>query len=411
MSVRKLEFSWKKIVLFWYLCYEGRVFWKNNFFLKIKLLVKEIFFRQYDLEISKDTDMKRINALFYIRSTRLDTTQHLKAIYNCYKDNALFVKGSSIFSFTLKNIVSLLVFWKSMKFVKEVELVDFYDDGIVKNIKKKKIPFLGRVHLYVYLSKIKQANLKLRKYYESIKGIVVLSDIWPEENLIMQDIDRTRVTTICCQEGFWYDEPNLHNGSELAFIYPTSDLYLFWGEKTEKLYKKYNNIKSRIVGEPYVRILRNSIDRWCLILDNSTMHIYNQELINIVSQVAKEYHKKVDLRLHPFDRKNIASYEIDLDVFNPTYEEALYEASFCHTSSTLVLVLAMGIPTFQYKTRYSEDKIIDERICFSDINQLQLKMKKLDSIDFKEIVQNDLKFIDKEADKQYREVFAQICDP
>lgn len=394
--------NYEKVKLYWYQAISGNIFWNSSLINSIKYIIRELFYKHYEYSLSKSN----AEILFYIHDTRDDIIDHFRSIYESCDENKSFFTNKNVFGFTLKNIRIVLKRIKILFQHRDINLYDYDRDGNVSNIRHHKIPILGRIHLWIYLAKINDLLECVENNYGAMKILVVLSDIWTEEDIFVNRCKERNVYTICCQQGIFYDNPNEHRSPELGFLYQNSDVYFLWGQNTVDLYIKYNReCKAYIVGNPDVKKAGVKSDKWCIVLDYRIMEKYNQEVINIVTDIAKKENKSIDIRPHPFDREDLQHYDIDKELCKYNVENVDYEVIFCHTSSMIYRFLACNIPVFQYETVESKDTIMDQRISFRNKNDLETKIKKIEDIDFKKIGKPILSYVDNEASEKYRAMF------
>ena len=239
---------------------------------------------------------------------------------------------------------------------------------------------------------------------------VVLNDCMAEEAIFVEMAKENGISTICCQEGMFCDNPNNKIDLPTMYLEQTSDYYILWGNYTEKLFHKYNKeCRSFVCGDPFIK--RNEgkpTGKWCVICDVPPFHNFNQEMIDIVTKAATVHNKRVDIRLHPQERGRENSYRVNSKICQFTIENSRYEAVFTHTSTMYYTFKAQGINAYRYLTAYSKKMPSENETIFTDNEELEEVMIRNMGSDKKENVSEYIAYIADDAREKYRETFRKI---
>ncbi len=392
-----------KLMLFWYYARNGRAFLGKKLSYKICLIVRACFFTIRRYKISGNGQV-----LFYMANPRKDLLEYFMSIFDSCDLEKCFAESEVSYGFTLQGLLSMIKCFGIYKNNNEVIISTYKKDGEKSREETITIPFWGRIYLWAYFAGIYRITSSIINECGDLKGLVVLNDSMAEEGVFVEMAKRHNNTTVCCQEGFFVDDPNNRIILQTHYLSPTSDYYVVWGEYTKKLFMKYNSdYNIYIGGNPALEVVdgldSTPIERWCVIFDVPSLSEYNQQLINIVTNVAISYNKKIDIRLHPQERETRTTYDIDKNVCSFEYKDLVYERYFAHSSSMIYTMMAQGFSIFVLITDYSKVLPREGLLTFTDEDSL------INMINTAETMKNGgesyIKYVGKEARNRYNELF------
>jgi hypothetical protein len=270
------------------------------------------------------------------------------------------------------------------------------------------------VMLAIYFQTIEMLGIKknLDKFNLSAsKGIVILGDIWDLERVFSNYANSKGILTITMQHAIFPADVYENSYDILNYWKVPSRVALVWGNKSEVLFKKYSTgIKTIVCGNPMIEYTHSEDDDSDIIgivSDIPKYSNYNQEMINIAEQYAKEFKRRVFIRIHPTDTEN--NYTIDSTVSE--FKNDINNAEFliAHTSTMMYTCMVQGKKVFKLESDISFHEI-DKRICFNTLTKLRVCFNSSSSIDFEAIAKEQISHIGAESKENYKNAFKMICE-
>lgn len=318
----------------------------------IKDCLSMTFLEDYKFEYNEGNSEN----ICFISKMRNDYIELLEKIISQNRGNMTFIKGDVIYKKknVLKSIRAVFSFTEFFQYTNKMRMVDEYCNEDMRYVERK-LSFLERIHLYLFY--VAKANairsLEEKGYFHKIKNLVLLSDVWPVEQILIDRLKSNKdVKVIVGQHGLYLDDYAAHDPGKYNFIELPSDVYLLWGESSKIMFQKYNpGLDVRICGNPiidtHIHCSKNE-KIWAIVLDIPRLHKYNQEMISIVSRVARERGIKIKIRLHPQEINKTQTYDVDPDICSFTREIDDASVIFGHTTTMIFTYLLKGYPTFKY---------------------------------------------------------------
>ena len=234
--------------------------------------------------------------------------------------------------------------------------------------------------------------------------LVVFADMQRLDNLLVQKLKKKK-TTITLQHGLYVEYVPNSNVNIVNYKNVVSDYFLAWGEETKALIEKYAQKCHVIVcGNPTInnRAYLPSPSFFTVVLDQPIFKDYNQKMLTVVFDYALNNGLKVNVQVHPID--SLEKYTINRDlVISENYQHSLFVVG--HTSTMLFELMAMGVPTYKFKSEVPSN-LINEKLIFETAEELS-SLRSLD-LDFKKESEYYLAYIGEASKKQYKHFFNSI---
>lgn len=251
----------------------------------------------------------------------------------------------------------------------------------------------------MYLSKLDFSNAT---------SAVVLTDVWPYENVFIRTAKANGIKTVTLQHGIYVPDVSSDKVDVLNFWNIPSDYVLTWGHSSSTLFQKYSpKSKTIICGNPMLKEIESdeSSHTIGIAFDIPAYQKYNQNMINIVEAYAQKNNYQIRIRTHPTD--SVTNYTINCktSTFNRDLDNC--EVVVAHTTSMLFSYLAQGKKGFRYKSNVTYYELADE-VQFSDIQSFLKCMSNRTTIDFKSIAATHIKYIDTSSLGQYKKELSKI---
>ena len=394
-----------KLIRFWYQARDGKAFFEKTRRHKYRHLIREVFFTKYHLDVE---GVNNADAIFFISTPRPDLLEHFNSIYESCDLSKVLITTKIERHFHLTGLKAMLSCFSIFIANKDFYIDEYDDDANVIEAKKMVIPFWGRIYLWAFYSQIILMLKKVETHIYGKKIAVVLNDCMSDEALFVEMAKKLGITTVCCQEGMFCDNPNNKKDLPTMYLDQTSDYYILWGKYTQKLFLKYNKeCYSFVCGDPFInKNESNVVEKWCCVCDVPPFHQINQEMIDIVTKVAVTKNKKVDIRLHPQERGRENSYSINHEICRFVHEDLRYEAVFTHTSTMFYIFSAQGIKAYRYLTAYSKVMPGSNEMEFTNTKELERLL--LTEDETSNNVNEYVAYIAEDAKEKYRETFRKI---
>lgn len=301
------------------------------------------------------------------------------------------------------NFKNLYLFFRNITCFKEIR--DFGIFGKENPIAKK---ILFRIIIYLRLIEYQGICCSLKKLnLVKMDNLVVYTDTWLPEYALINEANKRGITTVTCQHGIYPVDITSNSIHVLNYWNIPSKYALVWGKETAKQFHKYSP-EAKVVEcgdmnlfERKFDIVENTIG---IIMDIPANKSYNQSMINIAENVAIKYKMKIWIRIHPTD--NALNYNIDPKVSSFKADNENAELFVAHSSTMIFSGIAEGRHVLIYK---SDMKFynFDSGICFSNVNEFEERINRINEVDWKNIVDNFYCCIGNEAKKKYIDFFVE----
>ena len=268
---------------------------------------------------------------------------------------------------------------------------------------KKQQNFTHRIMLYFYLLVLAVEADKISKI--NFKHLVVFADMQRVDNFLVQYFKKTK-TTITLQHGLYVDYSKNPNLNIVNYKNVVSKYFLAWGEETKTLIKRYHpNCNVIVCGNPidYPKVLETSEQFFTVLMDQRLFHEYNQKMLNIAFEFAEKMGMKVNIRIHPKD--DINDYTTIPDLIATNVDDLQSSFAIGHTSTMIFEMMAMGMPTYKFKSDVPSN-LINEKLIFETVQELFLLRSLV--FDFEKESEYYLSFVGRASEKQYKRFFDSI---
>ena len=239
--------------------------------------------------------------------------------------------------------------------------------------------------------------------FSKVKKLVVLCDVWQEESMLVQYANDKGIPSITCQHALFI--PGIDNTTYdiLNMWEVKATKALLWGNFTKEQYRFFNPyLQCEICGNPTVKEKKYSEDANTIgiAMDLPRMHEYNQKMIDIIEEYAKNNFKKVLIRIHPSDEQK--NYRIDRKISR--FENDLDSTKFivAHTTTMIFTYLLSGKKVLKLKSDIPFFPI-DDGIMFDTLDNLIECVKYLQEVDYKIMAKEVIQFWGETAVLKYKE--------
>lgn len=243
------------------------------------------------------------------------------------------------------------------------------------------------------------------------KNLICFSDMQPIENLVVQYYRLLHKKTVTLQHGLYVDYKDYDSVNSINYLHHVSEYFLSWGEETKALISRYHpHSKIIICGKPIATLSEKTkpsgkrVKKYCsVVLDQRIFDQENFEMIEIVSNYAKQHDLDVNLKYHP--QNNRHKYRSSGYEFHEDLELEQSEFVIGHTSSLIYELMGRNVRVFKYK---SDKPCLQtpEDIMFSSAKDLQRKLEAF--IDYKKYFQAFISYSGQESLDKYKKYFAEI---
>ena len=343
-----------------------------------------------------------VDILFLITNSRKDYSHFLNTVYGICDNQKGWIEVCWKRGVNLDSMRQFLRNIKKVKWARIVKIPQERESGIeLKEYECGIVETLFNLVNTAYLCVIQELILK-EQWKNHNKQLMVLSDVWSIENVIVNLANEAGLQTVTCQHGLYLPNINDLSWDILNYWSIPSKFHIAWGDVTKKLLEKYNpRITSIICGNPTIEdtnvVKRSNIIG--IIFDQPKYMVYNKQMLSIASEIAKEYHMKIKVRIHPQDKReqylldsSIASYAQNLDDANTIIG---------HTTSMIFIYLIQGYRVLHYQTDVPFHDI-SEKLVFYSKEGLEKTMMESDNSFYIIEGRKKIRYIGKESLHLYR---------
>jgi glycosyltransferase involved in cell wall biosynthesis len=329
------------------------------------------------------------NFLFVKSMIRRDYNEYFNGVYKQCEDT--------------KAMVNLT--WKNMEpvpalsyFIVAFKLLWYFP------ILLKVIDFNLKTSLYRYFKAISYIKVwKIMRRYD-FRYLISFADMQGVENMLVQYFRKKGKITATLQHGLYIDYINFDNVNRVNYENLVSDYFIAWGKETKALIERYHpNVKVIICGKP-LHLLKasNSKKYFSLVFDQLLFQEQNAELLLIAYEIAKLNDLQVNVRIHPWDKKEKYSFDSDRTVFDQKLEYSMFVIG--HTTSMIFECMRNGIPAFKYKTKYPSNVVSDD-LTFTNTEELIKRIQDIEKYNFTELGKYYLEYVGDDSLQQYANFF------
>jgi glycosyltransferase involved in cell wall biosynthesis len=266
-----------------------------------------------------------------------------------------------------------------------------------------------RSKLYMYFKAISYISVINVASKYNINVLIAFADMQPIENLLIQFFKKNGKQTITMQHGLYVDYTSFENINKVNYENVVSDHFLAWGNETRELIQKYHpNAKITVCGKPiYLTPPKEKEPHFTVVFDQNIFKEQNRELIAIANEIARHIGLQINVRLHPWNNKAEYEFDEDICVFDRSIESSQFVIG--HTTSMIFECMRSGIPAYKYRTEIPAN-VIDERLKFSNADELLQCLENTKGFDFVEAGKYYLQYIGEESLEQYRRFFDRLME-
>lgn len=353
--------------------------------------IKNCFFYTYELSNKYQEDN-----LFYISYKRQDYLD----FFNCVYDQCNYQKNFLEISCAQKiNFKSILRFLTNFKIIRKIKSISGELNVVKTTTLDLFVIYIKILSLYAEVETIKSADFK---------NLIVLADVWPKENALVNICNGMGINTVTLQHGLFKDWGLTKSFDVLNYIDIPSKQQLLWGNDTKQLYEKYyKKSQIKVCGNPLWKqksIEHNNSNKYGIVLDVPDYYKYNQIMIDLMIEYAKEQNGQVIIRKHPADK---LEYKFDNKYAVFSADQSECEFIVVYTSTMLISYMAEGIPTLCFKSDIPGLKV-DEKITFSNYQELLTAISNIELFDYTNEIKKFVTYTDEESKEKYREFFKSI---
>lgn len=211
------------------------------------------------------------------------------------------------------------------------------------------------------------------------KRVLVLAEMQPGENVLVQYFNARGVPTVTLQHGLYIDYGDQHTVNRLNYEASCARVFLAWGEETGELIQKYNpDAKIVVCGAPQIDGLIDEQEPDCIyvVFDADINLDENRILLEIGKRVGKEAGYEVVVCLHPRNRH--AYYDFSGCTFRPPEDNYSRKGLVIgHTTTQLIKLARYGKRVYKLRSAEPCNQMIPEAVQFSAYEELVDKMEQL----------------------------------
>ena len=215
--------------------------------------------------------------------------------------------GKSQFEAKISDLFSKESFFESFFSIEGISFWPTFKEYFQEYFKKRAFEFIEEVEL----------TKKLMKKYD-FSSILILSEVGPNERIILQLAQEEQIPVCLVQHGINYDTKESYDMNVAKGVLPIeSDHFLCWGKTSEEFSRSMNIKPEKIhsIGSPIFDRLtfdeQNSLKNDCVLLATSgltkehaldlTIEIIEKYMnaITKVCQLVTKYNKKLIIKIHP----------------------------------------------------------------------------------------------------------------
>ncbi|HRZ42511.1 MAG TPA: hypothetical protein P5228_07400 [Bacteroidales bacterium] len=265
------------------------------------------------------------------------------------------------------------------------------------------------VSFYRYLRAVTYLSVLQNMHKCQIRNLVAFADMQGVENMLVQYFKSKGAQTITLQHGLYVDYSSYENINKVNYENVVSDHFLAWGNETRELIQKYHpSVKITVCGKPIdLTPPKEKEHHFTLVFDQNIFKEQNRELIAIANEIARHTGLQINVRLHPWNNKAEYEFDEEICVFDRSIEASQFVLG--HTTSMIFECMRSGIPAYKYRTEIPAN-VIDERLKFSDADELMQCLENTKDFDFVEAGKYYLQYVGEESLEQYRRFFDRLME-
>lgn len=391
------------------------------FFINIKFLFKRIIRLNLLYPYSLNWRMiTKIDNYIYVRTInkKLMMKQAFKSLVQAYPNlpadintDFLFIKSlirsdydeffNSVYENCNYDRAKTNITYKEYNFryyVKLIKLLYYFPIFLKLYQKDLKLTFYCYLKAITYISVLNC----IKKY--KFNTIIAFADMQGVENMLIQYFNKHGKKTVTLQHGLYIDYSEFDNINTVNYLNVVSQNFLAWGQETKGLIKKYHSdVQVVICGKPIYMIKRElSSTYFTLVFDQNLFTEQNRELLAIAYSVSTEMGIKVNVRLHPWDRRERYKFNDGLTTFDQDIVQSIFVIG--HTTSMIFECMRNGIPAFKYKTKYPSN-VVSNDLTFTNTEELIQRIQNIDKYNFTELGKYYLEYVGDESLQQYASFF------
>lgn len=253
--------------------------------------------------------------------------------------------------------------------------------------------------------------LDLLSAFRSVRpaAVVVFADMHPVDNMVAQYFRKRVIPTATMQHGLYVDYGDLDTVNTLNYKNVVSANFLAWGENTADIIERYHSqhCKTFICGKPTIQnelTVDEDSGFFTVLFDQKMYAEYNQQLLDIAAEVARNQQLKVMLKLHPTTPRSNYTFDLELEI---TEKMSWEKSRFCigHTTSMIYEMLRRGMPVYQLQSDIPGHPVPVE-LRFSNSSELLSNLQK--EVDYKACGKHFVEYIGQESLQKYTEAISNL---
>jgi hypothetical protein len=208
------------------------------------------------------------------------------------------------------------------------------------------------------------------------KRVLVLAEMQPGENVLVQYFNARGVPTATLQHGLYIDYGDQRTVNRLNYETSCAQAFLAWGEETGELIRRYNpNVEIVVCGAPQIDGVIVEQEPKCIyvVFDADINLRENRILLKVGKRLGLENGSVVIVCLHPRNQHKL--YDFNGCTF--LSEEDNYSRSGCvigHTTTQLIKLARYGKRVFKLKSAEPCNQMIPASVQFSEYDDLACKI-------------------------------------
>ncbi len=208
------------------------------------------------------------------------------------------------------------------------------------------------------------------------KRVLVLAEMQPGENVLVQYFNARGVPTATLQHGLYIDYGAQRTVNRLNYETSCAQTFLAWGEETGDLIRRYNpNVEIVVCGAPQIDDVIVEKEPECIyvVFDADINYEENRILLKVGKRLGLEIGSEVIVCLHPRNKHKL--YDFNGCTF--LSKEDNYSRSGCvigHTTTQLIKLARYGKRVFKLKSAEPCNQMIPESVQFSEYDDLACKI-------------------------------------
>tara|TARA_B110001469_G_scaffold47093_1_gene46061 strand:- start:344 stop:1507 length:1164 start_codon:yes stop_codon:yes gene_type:complete len=210
----------------------------------------------------------------------------------------------------------------------------------------------------------------------SPQRVLVLAEMQPGENALIQYFNARGVPTATLQHGLYIDYGAQQTVNRLNYEASCAQTFLAWGEETGELMRgHHSNVEIVVCGAPQIDgvIVEQGPECIYVVFDADINYEENRILLKVGKRLGLESGSEIIVCLHPCNKHKLYNFN-GCSFLSPADNYSRSGVVIGHTTTQIIKLACYGKRVFKLKSAQPCNRMIPESVRFSDYEDLASKI-------------------------------------